>query len=264
MESKSATEEEKNMEGQSQIGKKTVTILCLGDSLTRGYFMRGYKHHPYSYRLEELLKKREDELEYDIHNQGIDGYKAVDMKDLYTATVKAQLESKKGRKHRREGRAFDIVVILGGINDLCLNTTPEKVFQGLKETHAAAIQDGAITVALTVAEHFQQKTHGASLEKDIAKLNEMIKSLGSSKTHVIDFAAEFPYFSLSEEEKRDLWDDGLHYTPQGYDRMGEIVYAELASAVLGTMLKGGKLHNNNKGSGTENCICDTTRGCKLA
>eukprot|EP00466_Bigelowiella_natans_P013980 jgi/Bigna1/77855/fgenesh1_pg.50_\ len=261
MESKSTTKEKKDVEGQSQAGDKTVAILCLGDSLTRGYFMNGYKHHPYSHRLGDLLKERKDGVKYTVYNQGINGFKAVHMKDLYSAAVKERLESKKGSTDRWEGKAFDIVIILGGINDLCCMTTPEKVFQGLKETHLAAVEDGAITVALTVAEHFQQKTHGASLEKKIAELNKMIKSLGSSKTHVIDFGAKFPYFSLSEEDKRDLWDDGLHYTPQGYDRMGEIVYAELDAAVFGTMLKG--KHHGGKGSATENCICDAARSCKL-
>lgn len=32
---------------------------------------------------------------------------------------------------------------------------------------------------------------------------------------------------MSESEREEIWDDGLHFTPKGYERMGELVAARL-------------------------------------
>ena len=32
---------------------------------------------------------------------------------------------------------------------------------------------------------------------------------------------------MSEVERSEIWDDGLHFTPKGYERMGEFVAARL-------------------------------------
>lgn len=41
-----------------------------------------------------------------------------------------------------------------------------------------------------------------------------------------------PYHSLSEEEKTAIWDDGLHFTPYGYDRIGEHIAKKLVELVV--------------------------------
>jgi lysophospholipase L1-like esterase len=37
-----------------------------------------------------------------------------------------------------------------------------------------------------------------------------------------------PYHSLSKEERKVVWDDGLHFTAEGYRRIGEMVGKMLA------------------------------------
>lgn len=46
---------------------------------------------------------------------------------------------------------------------------------------------------------------------------------------------EFPYRSLTREEKKERWDDGLHFTPKGYEIMGDIVFSKL-EPIIGQML----------------------------
>lgn len=36
-----------------------------------------------------------------------------------------------------------------------------------------------------------------------------------------------PFHSLTEDQKVELWDDGLHFTPQGYDMIGTLVTERL-------------------------------------
>ena len=42
-----------------------------------------------------------------------------------------------------------------------------------------------------------------------------------NNSHSFDLRAHIPYHSLTEDQRDDLWDDGLHMTPAGYNRMGQ-------------------------------------------
>jgi lysophospholipase L1-like esterase len=44
---------------------------------------------------------------------------------------------------------------------------------------------------------------------------------------MFDLHAAIPYHSMPEAEREEIWDDGLHFTPKGYERMGELVAARL-------------------------------------
>lgn len=36
---------------------------------------------------------------------------------------------------------------------------------------------------------------------------------------------------MPEAEQEEIWDDGLHFTPEGYERMGELVAARLMEII---------------------------------
>ncbi|GAB0143941.1 hypothetical protein EsHS_00004439 [Epichloe bromicola] len=40
-------------------------------------------------------------------------------------------------------------------------------------------------------------------------------------SYAFDLHAKIPYHSLSEEDRAEYWDDGIHLTAKGYDWMGE-------------------------------------------
>jgi len=40
---------------------------------------------------------------------------------------------------------------------------------------------------------------------------------------LFDLKEKIPYHSMSEEERKEIWDDGLHFTAKGYERMGQMV-----------------------------------------
>ena len=49
--------------------------------------------------------------------------------------------------------------------------------------------------------------------------------------YVFDLHAAIPYHSMPEAEREEIWDDGLHFTPKGYDRMGELVAVRLMEII---------------------------------
>jgi lysophospholipase L1-like esterase len=61
------------------------------------------------------------------------------------------------------------------------------------------------------------------LDAKRAELNALIMGDKREGIEVFDLHAVMPYHSLSEEEREKIWDDGLHFTPKGYERMGELI-----------------------------------------
>ena len=50
-------------------------------------------------------------------------------------------------------------------------------------------------------------------------------------SHAFDFKTAFSYDAMSEEERTHYWDDAVHFTPAGYDLMGE----QIATALIGIL-----------------------------
>jgi lysophospholipase L1-like esterase len=47
---------------------------------------------------------------------------------------------------------------------------------------------------------------------------------------LVDLDKGIPYHSVSNDEERQrIWDDGLHLTPAGYDRMATLVFDAIKS-----------------------------------
>ena len=44
----------------------------------------------------------------------------------------------------------------------------------------------------------------------------------------MDLRAAIPYFSMSEQLREEIWDDGLHLTQAGYKMMGDVIGARMA------------------------------------
>ena len=47
----------------------------------------------------------------------------------------------------------------------------------------------------------------------------------------LDLSAKIPYFSMPEDERREIWDDGTHFTPRGYDLVGTIISSRIVELV---------------------------------
>jgi hypothetical protein len=50
-------------------------------------------------------------------------------------------------------------------------------------------------------------------------------------SYAYDLHAAIPYHSLTEKERKEYWDDGLHLTSDGYDWMGEFIATALIKII---------------------------------
>jgi len=50
--------------------------------------------------------------------------------------------------------------------------------------------------------------------------------------YVFDLKEKIPYHAMPEAEREEIWDDGLHFTPKGYERMGVMIAERLIDIIV--------------------------------
>ncbi|RUS16690.1 hypothetical protein BC937DRAFT_90919 [Endogone sp. FLAS-F59071] len=134
-----------------------------------------------------------------------------------------------------------------GINDIFqTNKSPQAVFEGLRETYQACEEfkvDYVIGCSLLEVDCFPGKATQCAIGQSAADdakrnaVNEYIAAYSSTSETTqfmfFDLCKKLPLFALSAEERRLYWDDGVHLTAKGYDRVGELVFELLKPLVTG-------------------------------
>lgn len=116
-------------------------------------------------------------------------------------------------------------IILGGTNDF-LDSTSEQtgdiILENLTELRKMALKSGIKKVFVVTLPELESEHTFLKLKKDKDCVNSTLKERFPDTT--IDLASELPPMSLSPEERDEYWDDSVHLTPKGYDKMGEIIF----------------------------------------
>ncbi|KAH7364741.1 SGNH hydrolase-type esterase domain-containing protein [Rhexocercosporidium sp. MPI-PUGE-AT-0058] len=207
----------------------SLHILCFGDSLTEGYSMYGMQWTPYSETTKEVLEERlSDKWSFDIDTDGVSG-------QLVTAGFKKRMEALYTNP-KTPSRPYDWVVFLGGTNDLAYSIPPSKIYDEIKAITAMPLETGARVLILTVPEC---GVKNEKLDGRRGELNALIKGDGREGVYALDLHALIPYHSMPEKEREEIWDDGLHFTSAGYERVGVLV-AERLIEILGGEKKDSK------------------------
>ena len=231
-------------------------VLAYGDSLTAGFYKGGRQFHPYAPRLSELLGG------CTVDWLGLSGWTTAEMRaTLSGEEAAAAAAASHTPLHVSDGfgRAwltlaealekkppYTHVVILGGTNDLAtalLAAHHELPGQGsseaevgahyaiaslahLKVLHEAVHSVGAATVAVTVPEVLYEREESKPREMRL-ELNRGLKLLAASYAEgvvsVADAAEALPQLNISKAERAARWDDGLHFTPAGYDELAAVI-----------------------------------------
>lgn len=195
-----------------------VRILAFGDSLTEGWYSFGTKFHPYTCKLQSLLESLSTSKSFNIVNKGVSGET--------TDQMNARLPLVVGR----DG-PFDLAIILGGTNDLgfSFEKDGEPLFQRLRSLHEIALKHCPLSVAVTIPESgFDERF--VVLKEKRSRVNSLLQNYvqdHGDKMLLSDLSAKLPHSSLSEEDRRRFWDDDLHFSPAGYDRMAEIIFEDI-------------------------------------
>ncbi|TVY35972.1 hypothetical protein LSUB1_G005602 [Lachnellula subtilissima] len=142
------------------MGPKPLRILCFGDSLTEGYTHHGLSYAPYCTTMEKVLTAALPEEEWDISvdEQGVSGelvlYMGGRMDEIYASD-------------RTSKEPYDLVIFLGGTNDLGYGRPANDIFTDIKNVLQMPLDHGARVVVMTVPEC------GVKSEKLDAKRDEL-------------------------------------------------------------------------------------------
>ena len=206
------------------------SVLCFGDSLTRGYYNNGHSSHPYSIKLSQLLNSN-GRLKYYVKTSG-------KVREMAHGSMERRLPQVLGNSSR-----FDWVIILGGTNDVAhvknfgdddsfmnqlISIWKPKIVRDIEVLHEISHKYGAKTVLLTIPETaYEAWPNFKTLWVMRNKINQDLREYArrsQGNTVLCDLAAKLPRHSLSPQAQALLWNDHLHLTPFGYDKMAEIVY----------------------------------------
>lgn len=137
---------------------------------------------------------------------------------------------------------YSWVIILAGTNDIAHNSQTrqrnawDEAVEHIINLHITSHRYGAKTVAVTIPEmDCEESKRPPCLHTHLERnyINEKLRYYARSNefTVLCDLAVKFPRYSLSIEERKVMWEVGLHMKPAGYERMAEIIYKELLAHV---------------------------------
>ncbi|KAH6723438.1 SGNH hydrolase-type esterase domain-containing protein [Leptodontidium sp. MPI-SDFR-AT-0119] len=192
----------------------SLRVLCFGDSLTAGYTQGGSLFHPYGIALKASLEKSLPSWDITTDIQGLGGDQAVSppgsffprMDKLYTEV------------HPKT--PYDWAVVLGGTNDLNQDRLPSDIFPALERVWAIPLSNNTKVLALTVT---GCGACAPAVPERRADLNQRILGHREENYYAYDLHKAVPYWGMSEERRKEIWDDTLHFTVKGYDLIGKLL-----------------------------------------
>ena len=198
----------------------SLRILCLGASITAGYTDGGLAYHPYAKQLKDTLAQHLLHTRLEIDLAALNGDRVLG--GQYLPRIKAHLARHVGKP------PYDWIIIQGGGNDLRHGEPPEQVYKGLRRIWQAALSSGARVLALTITET-EDRSRQTRLKYDA--VNRMILDHREDGYATADVCSAIPW-SKEDSEIERIWDDGLHFTPVGYDMLGDAIANRLVQLVL--------------------------------
>lgn len=217
-----------------------MIFLCLGDSLTAGYpgydpasngIAHGYGNIQSQYEywlkllclehLERNLGSIDDEIINNLLfvNKGIPGELTSDL----FRRIDIDLLHYKPKP--------DYSIIIGGTNDLGWNIPNEEIFKNIKKLHAISRETNIVSIGAIIPPIRMEQSIESYKKRKIA-LNNSLKSFFKEKE--IRYA-DLYYKMMDDEEnlmKKYAYADGLHFSIEGYKRMGEIIFEDVIKYII--------------------------------
>eukprot|EP00199_Chlamydomonas_sp_CCMP681_P005986 CAMPEP_0119109446 /NCGR_PEP_ID=MMETSP1180-20130426/17913_1 /TAXON_ID=3052 ORGANISM="Chlamydomonas cf sp, Strain CCMP681" /NCGR_SAMPLE_ID=MMETSP1180 /ASSEMBLY_ACC=CAM_ASM_000741 /LENGTH=221 /DNA_ID=CAMNT_0007095201 /DNA_START=47 /DNA_END=712 /DNA_ORIENTATION=- len=204
-------------------------ILAMGASLTEGLTRGGSAFHPYSLRLQALLDTAGYEGRAQVVTAGRSG-------EFVLPTMGDRL-ARILEEARANNTLYTHVLIHGGTNDAGSGAEPKLIMAGLARMYKDAHKHGAKVVSMTLLGYHQRETNDGPAGKACTELNrllaEFVKQNGQALgIKCVDLGAGLsPHrqspvqgTQLACTNVSDLWDDNIHLTAPGYDRMAEMIW----------------------------------------
>eukprot|EP00877_Chromochloris_zofingiensis_P003696 jgi/Chrzof1/13327/Cz07g29010.t1 len=222
----------------NKVAAAEFNILSLGDSITAGAVPSANSNHPYTMQLQKALQdKLGGKYSVGITNAGVGGAGIFmsGFNDPITLVPKAQQEIKSAAA---AGINYKWVVVMLGINDLLRGgKTADEIMPGIKQIWQMALDKGSNVLAIPPlpAPGFVSKNDPKELER--IKLARLIRAAAASwnnghsqgpKVNVLDLqSGPLNFWSMSESDRNNWLDDGLHLKAAAYDRLGTMIAYEI-------------------------------------
>ncbi|KAK4682682.1 hypothetical protein QC764_118180 [Podospora pseudoanserina] len=205
--------------------RQKLRILCFGDSLTAGYSYLGSTYHPYHFKMDQMLAMAFPDYEITTVERG----KCGDMvrNGFLTRMQECFPPAKKDDK-----RPFDWVIVLGGTNDIAFKVPPQEIFKKLTEVWDIPLRRGCKVLALTVPDVVGDGKFKMRGDADRKVLNELIMGYKKPNLHVYDLHDAISLTKMSSTDRKTYRDDQIHFTPEGYDLIGNKVGMALVSLLV--------------------------------
>ena len=194
-------------------GKRSLRVLLVGDSLTKGYLMPrpdppADSHHPYARRLRALLT---DAALVTVVAES--GYTARQI----TILVEAHLTDP-------STPLYDVAIVLAGTNDVGRTPFPQ-ARTDLCDLHKLLLEHLPRTVALTLPGLPPSYTDRLTATNTYIA-EQLAADVDPTRVSVFDLASAVPHPSEDASPAiAALWlPDGVHFTPTGYDVVGESIF----------------------------------------
>ncbi|RDL29964.1 uncharacterized protein BP5553_10591 [Venustampulla echinocandica] len=221
-----------------------LKVLCFGASLTEGYTKHGTEFKPYSGAMARVLGQKLNTAEGErsgeskgnnVEDSDVDKHRNEE-KQRQRWNVSIDTEGVSGEmvlemEKRMRGiyadpttiqEPYDLLLFLGGTNDLGRMRLPDDIFADIEKIVAIPLNQGARVVLLTIPE-CAAKVGWLNERRDV--LNGMMKKRAEEDENVFvfDLHKAIPYHSMDAVERKGIWDDGLHFTAKGYERLGTLL-----------------------------------------
>ncbi|KAF4627932.1 hypothetical protein G7Y89_g10219 [Cudoniella acicularis] len=207
---------------------KSLHILCFGDSLTHGYSKMGALYHPYSIALQASLEKAFPTMNITIDEQGQNGDQVTSPPGGFLPRMDILYEE----VHPTD--PYTHAIILGGTNDLTQKRLPSDIYKSLQLVWDIPLGYNTTVLSLTVPEIALDPPIVPNGRLD--KLNsKILNHKGGDNFHTLDLHSKVPYWDLPEARRKEIWDDGVHFTAKGYDLIGNILADKIINLVTGVV-----------------------------
>ncbi|CZT00399.1 related to esterase [Rhynchosporium agropyri] len=192
----------------------SLRVLCFGDSITAGHTQGGSLFHPYGIALKASLEKSLPTWNISIDIQGLGGDQAVSPPGVFFP----RMDKLFSEVH--PNTPYDWAIVLGGTNDLNQDRLPSDIFPALQKVWAMPLSNNTKVLALTIT------GCGACMPvvpERRADVNQMILSHQEKGFYTYDLHKAVPYWGMPIDQRKEIWDDTLHFTVKGYDLIGRLL-----------------------------------------
>lgn len=200
------------------LSDESKTVLCFGDSLTKGSHTLGRKFSPYVNRLSELYAEKDSRTVVTFQVNAAVGAEG-------TGQLNARLN--KLLKHKK----FDVIIILAGTHDLGRTLTVQEIFDSLRKMHEICWTMNIRTVGVAIPDNGYEG-HG-NKRRGVNSLLRSFFEQNKGKGVYLNLDELIPFKNDGELWESSINDhDKIHFSPLGYKKVGELLFETLSKSNL--------------------------------